>query len=293
MMLRYIAGPVIGSVIGYFTNYIAVKMLFYPRNEIRLFGHRLPLTPGAIPKGKSRLAKAIGTAVGEQLLTGMDVKEKLMDPVFTDQMAERILVQSEQSLHVLGSQLTDDADAAGQLQEKIVNLLTDEIFDSVKKLPLADLIVEKGADAIKARTAGTMLQMFLTDEMIESIAGPAGLEIEAYINQNGRDYIAQEVQGKCAALAQAPASELLARVQPERDRQKEMIISIYRHLADRGITGLMKEINIAGMVEDKINAMDIDTLETLVMTVMKKELNTIVNLGALIGFVLGLINLFF
>ena len=29
-ILKYLAGPVIGAIIGYFTNYLAVKMLFRP-----------------------------------------------------------------------------------------------------------------------------------------------------------------------------------------------------------------------------------------------------------------------
>ena len=56
---------------------------------------------------------------------------------------------------------------------------------------------------------------------------------------------------------------------------------------------LMEWLDLSSIVEDKINAMSADELEALVMSVMKKELNTIVNLGALIGFVLGLLNLFF
>ena len=55
-MLKYIAAPLIGALIGYCTNYIAVKMLFRPRHEKYFFGHKVPLTPGAIPKGKTRLA---------------------------------------------------------------------------------------------------------------------------------------------------------------------------------------------------------------------------------------------
>ena len=31
MLLEKLAGPLIGAVIGYCTNYIAVKMLFYPK----------------------------------------------------------------------------------------------------------------------------------------------------------------------------------------------------------------------------------------------------------------------
>lgn len=77
-MLEKLAGPVIGALIGYCTNYIAVKMLFYPKKEIRIFGHKLPFTPGAIPKGKPRLAKAIGNIVAEDLLTEEDIKQKMI-----------------------------------------------------------------------------------------------------------------------------------------------------------------------------------------------------------------------
>ena len=38
--------------------------------------------------------------------------------------------------------------------------------------------------------------------------------------------------------------------------------------------------------------MDVMELENMVLSVMKKELNTIVNLGALIGFVIGILNIF-
>ena len=45
------------------------------------------------------------------------------------------------------------------------------------------------------------------------------------------------------------------------------------------------------LIEEKINGMDVETLEKLVISAMKKELDTIVNLGALIGLVLGALNL--
>jgi len=40
MDLTIIAGPLIGAVIGYFTNYLAVKMLFRPRREIKIGSKR-------------------------------------------------------------------------------------------------------------------------------------------------------------------------------------------------------------------------------------------------------------
>ena len=35
-ILRMLAGPLIGAVIGYCTNYIAVKMLFRPYHPVKL-----------------------------------------------------------------------------------------------------------------------------------------------------------------------------------------------------------------------------------------------------------------
>ena len=58
-MFKYIAAPLIGALIGYCTNYIAVKMLFRPRHEKYIFVHTVPLTPGVSPKGKTRLAKSV------------------------------------------------------------------------------------------------------------------------------------------------------------------------------------------------------------------------------------------
>lgn len=50
--------PVIGFIIGYFTNYIAIKMLFHPRKKI--FGIQ-----GVLPKRKEILARKIGQITPE------------------------------------------------------------------------------------------------------------------------------------------------------------------------------------------------------------------------------------
>ena len=66
-ILSMLSGPAVGAVIGYFTNYVEVKMLFHPKNPIKIGGYTLPFTPGMIPKRKKDLAKAIGRAVEYEL----------------------------------------------------------------------------------------------------------------------------------------------------------------------------------------------------------------------------------
>ena len=53
-----------------------------------------------------------------------------------------------------------------------------------------------------------------------------------------------------------------------------------------------ESLDVCAVVEEKINAMDVKELEKLVLSVMKKELNAIVNLGALIGLILGVVMIF-
>ena len=87
----YILPPLIGAVIGYFTNLIAVKMLFYPHKAVYLFGHRLPFTPGAIPKGKARLAKSAGKIVQDELFTREDISGRLLTEEVEKPLIDKVM----------------------------------------------------------------------------------------------------------------------------------------------------------------------------------------------------------
>ncbi len=71
--LPYIIPPLLGGLIGYVTNYIAIRMLFRPLNAWHFLGLRVPLTPGIIPAKRGELAVRMGEMVGDHLLTADDV----------------------------------------------------------------------------------------------------------------------------------------------------------------------------------------------------------------------------
>ena len=76
-ILPWILPPLLGAIIGYVTNRIAIKMLFRPLNPKRLFGVRVPLTPGVIPRNRYDLARTIARMVSEQLLSPQALREQL------------------------------------------------------------------------------------------------------------------------------------------------------------------------------------------------------------------------
>ena len=79
--LKNWVGPIlIGGVIGYFTNWLAIKMLFRPLKPVVLFGFRMPFTPGILPRERDRLAVTIGESVSRELLSPELLRERLADP---------------------------------------------------------------------------------------------------------------------------------------------------------------------------------------------------------------------
>jgi len=65
----FAAPPIVGGIIGYFTNDIAIKMLFRPYRAYYVAGRQVPFTPGLIPSNQERLAERISNAIMGSLLT--------------------------------------------------------------------------------------------------------------------------------------------------------------------------------------------------------------------------------
>ncbi len=61
--------PITGAIIGYFTNDLAIQMLFRPYRAIYFFKRQLPFTPGLIPRNQGRLAKRVSDTIMGSLLT--------------------------------------------------------------------------------------------------------------------------------------------------------------------------------------------------------------------------------
>ena len=293
MIIKNIAGPVIGAVIGYFTNFIAVKMLFHPKKEIKVFGHKLPFTPGAIPKGKSRLAKSVGDAVGNNLITQADIESRLLSDELADKIADMILDKLSVSINDLFSGSQDMTEEEIESRKKAVSTnIARYIAEAISQVDISGVLVEKTPEIIKAKLNNPMIEMFLTDELLQAVLSPVGAEIQAYIAENGEEFIAPYIEQKLSDSGEMPLADIIEGFGIDRDTLKKAFIALYKKAVSGCAENLMSLLDLSGIVEEKINAMSADELEALVMSVMKKELNTIVNLGALIGFILGLLNIF-
>ena len=118
--------PVIASLIGWFTNYLAVKMLFHPRIPFQFLGISIQ---GVFPKRQKQLAEKLGKLVAEELFSIQEVTLKLKE-----------LATSEESMDLVGKRIEKT------IREKLVKsfpmlamFLTDEMVEKVTNLFKAEL----------------------------------------------------------------------------------------------------------------------------------------------------------
>ncbi|MEH2334614.1 DUF445 domain-containing protein [Nostoc sp.] len=87
----YVSPPVLGGIIGYFTNDIAIKMLFRPFRAIYIAGRRVPFTPGLIPRNQERLALNISKTIMGSLLTPQELQNLARRLLQTERVQAGIL----------------------------------------------------------------------------------------------------------------------------------------------------------------------------------------------------------
>ncbi len=174
MDLQIVVAPVIGSVIGYSTNWLAIKMLFKPHRAYYMGKLRLPFTPGLIPRERDRIAGSLGKTVGENLLTEEVILKELTNPRITDSLKDYIvkdLLDRQFTLKGIIGQVSDE----DRIKEKI--------FDMIKK-GLGKILKNNPAfkDGVKA-----LLQEHISRESsLESIFGDKpidGMEKLLYDNK--------------------------------------------------------------------------------------------------------------
>lgn len=292
-ILKLLSGPIIGAVIGYFTNMIAVKMLFYPQKEIRLFGRRLPFTPGVIPKGRARLAASVGTVIEKHLLTREDITRHLLSEQAEKKVADTVMEKLSGNIKDEILALTDmDSETYEQRKSEIVKTVSVQIVNAIQSSGATDTIVTAFSEALKEKVNYTPLKLIVNDITLNAVIPPTKDMLDTMIDERGTEYIAPVVDKKLNESDSQSGLDLLAQFNLDEHTVRKAVIDAYRKIVNQSVDGILQSVNISSLVEEKINDMSIEEMEKLVQDVMKKELNAIVNLGALIGFILGLANTF-
>jgi len=297
MDINMVAGPLVGAVIGYCTNSIAVKMLFRPLHPVKIGKFTLPFTPGLIPKGQGRLAKAIADTVSEQLLTEEMLSERFLSDSMKDKIAEEVehflqkQTENENSLHEIMRRYTT-MEKIEEKKDAVEEVIVDKIEYYLNTVDLGKVVASEVIGQVKEYVQGTLLAIMVSDELLNPIANKIEEKVNDYIANDGMLFVASAINMEADKLLNQPVAVYGEKLYEEREALIKIAVSIYEAFVKSKMHDIICQLDLHQLVEDKINEMDAAEVEKLVLSIMKKELGAVVNLGAVIGFVIGIINVF-
>jgi uncharacterized membrane protein YheB (UPF0754 family) len=322
MDLSYIIAPLLGGVIGYITNDIAIRMLFRPHTAKYVFGIHIPFTPGIIPKEKGRIAEAVGGVISENLMN-KDVLEKYL---LSEDMIEKVRSAVEEFIATQQRNNETVVQFLGHyLSKEEIDTIAQNINRSITKQTyekLADSSVGEKVAHIAIDHVAQKLTIDGAQELLSGIGGAlgglggmaAGLfggnivakflgmlrepaehflakNINTMLRDNGEEIVSNMIGGEVDAFFNKPVSKLLEGHEEQLAQAVNTIESIYRSIITEHLPKILQSIDISKIVRERINEMDVNETEKLIFQVMDKELKAIVWLGALLGLVMGSINL--
>ncbi len=302
MWYTYLIPPVLGAVIGYCTNEIAITMLFRPHKPKYLFGHRIPFTPGIIPKEKGRIATSIGETVSKHLMD----KETLEKNLLSDEMIGKVVAGidsfvadlniTEDTLRTYICQYIPQEDT-DMVVGKLTNEFADRIGEKIKDENLSKGISHKVVEYAIGQTGKGFLGFLQTDKLVNKLSEPIekalAKHLDTILKENAREIVLKMAQSEIDSYMGTQVKDLMLGRESIIEKCKTAIVAAYKAIIAEQLPKMLESIDIQKIVENRINEMEIAETEKITYSVLDKELKAIVWLGALLGGILGTINLIF
>ena len=120
LILQFCLMVLIGTLIGWFTNYLAIKLLFRPYKEMNFLFFKIQ---GLIPKRRAEISLNIADVVEKELISVDDIAEKIEEMDISDGVIDRLLDK------VIGEKLQKNILDKNPLLKMIIN---DSVIQKIK-----------------------------------------------------------------------------------------------------------------------------------------------------------------
>ena len=157
--------PIIAALTGWITNFIAIKMLFHPREKVKILFIEIQ---GIFPKRQKKLAEKLGKIVSDELFSMEDVRKAITNPenlgdvheVIDEKLDDFLENRMMESMPMLYVFMSDDmrVKIKATLQQELELMLPELIGQFANK-------IEKEVDV--ERTVYEKVVNFSTDKLEE------------------------------------------------------------------------------------------------------------------------------
>ena len=125
LVIQFLIMVSVGTLIGWFTNYLAIKLLFRPYKEMNFIFFKIQ---GLIPKRKNEIIENIAEVVEQELISMTDIVEKFKNSNIDEESLDKILDK------IIGEKLKNSILEKNPLLKMFVNdSLIEKVKDYVKK----------------------------------------------------------------------------------------------------------------------------------------------------------------
>lgn len=301
MNIREVIIPLlISALIGYITNDIAIKMLFHPRKAYYIGKWRIPFTPGLIPKEKDRVAKSIGQVISTQLLNSEVVSETLISEEMTAKIRGRLEEMVEENRY--NEATVEDVllrisrqEAIEEAIESMKQETTELLYKKLVNIKFGENIARTALNKVKEKAQNSffsLMSSLIDDEIFDTMAAGVGELIDRMIDENAEETIGRVMDKEIDTIKDTRICDLIAEYEEKIPGWIDFLIEAYKTLVSNNIKSVLEGINLSKIVEDRVASFDVIQLENMIFGIMDRELKAIVYLGALLGFLMGFVNLF-
>jgi uncharacterized membrane protein YheB (UPF0754 family) len=305
--LLFFIPPAIGAVIGYVTNSIAIKMLFRPLKEIRIFGVRLPFTPGILPKQRKKLALSIGVMVERELITPEIIRRRLLNDEVREKVKQAISFYTEKILEKTPDELFHEH--KNLLQEKISSAM-EKYYPALSASVLNFLKNTEIRKELESKGRILLINVFLKLNSIQRFflsAGQYDLTLQEKMPEIINDLICSteillnesKVRNKFLAAAASFTNDIIEKQNKklgvlldingnDKNKLDGFLFQKIFDTLDVQIENILSSINIKNLVSERIDSLDMIRVERIILDVMADQFKWINIFGGILGSLIGL-----
>jgi len=189
MKITLILIPVISAFIGWFTNWIAIKMLFHPKVPVKILGITFH---GIFPKRQKQFAEKLGKLVSQELLSFSDIEQKISNPDNIEKLMPYVETHIDHFLRVklaeempmismfIGDKTINQMKAVfiKELQTLFPSIMENYMAQLEKDLDLEKIVIDK-VSGFSSDKLEEILQAIMSKEFrfVEIIGGVLGFII--------------------------------------------------------------------------------------------------------------------
>lgn len=261
----------IGGLVGFATNWVAIKMLFHPR--VRVMG-----VQGVVPSRRLELARSVGETLEEHLISGDRMHKLLQDSGAIDEAMAKL------ASHL--PRLLEDPEAR--------DLVTREVTGTIQET-MGDVMIAAKAQ-LKAKARGNFSAIIAGGTAAASLGPLAGVMAAGAVKSGMLDsmvdklidHMAEEMRkdGGVDAAAKGIVKALPGRAEEilRDEKLRAKMAELFGAMAE----DLVNAVDVAGLIERELLGRDEGELENLIDRVAANELTFIQVAGGGLGMVAGL-----